>query len=268
MSLIYRVVSSVPHILFKPVYDLYESYLFEKVKSRPERIPKHIAIIMDGNRRWARILNKPPWYGHLFGSKKLEEILEWCRDLGIRTLTVYAFSTENFNRSKEEVKMLMDLFEKKFRELIHDRRVHKYGIRVNVLGRKELLPENVRKAAEEAEQATKKYNNYNLNIAIAYGGRSEIVDAVKRIVDDIQVGKLNKNEIDEKLLKRYLYVPNMTDPDIVIRTGGEVRISNFLIYQIAYSELFFVDVYFPEFRKIDFLRIIREYQKRDRRFGK
>ena len=266
--MLYRIVSKIPHILFKPAYDLYESYLFEKVKSQPEKIPKHVAIIMDGNRRWARLLDKPPWYGHLFGSRKLEEILEWCRELGIRTLTVYAFSTENFKRSKEEVKMLMDLFEKKFKELLHDERVHKYGIRVNVLGRKELLPKNVREAAEEAEKVTRKYNNFTLNIAVAYGGRSEIVDAVKRIVEDVQARRLNKNEINEELLKRYLYLPNMSDPDIVIRTGGEVRISNFLLYQIAYSELFFVDVYFPEFRKIDFLRIIREYQKRHRRFGK
>ncbi|MBO8174661.1 MAG: di-trans,poly-cis-decaprenylcistransferase [Thermococcus sp.] len=265
--LIYRVISHIPHILFKPVYDLYERYLFERVKANG-RIPKHVAIIMDGNRRWARKLEKPPWYGHLFGSKKLEEILEWCRELSIKTLTVYAFSTENFKRSPEEVNALMNLFEQKFKELVHDERVHKYGIRVNVIGRKELLPENVRKAAEEAERATRKYSNYTLNIALAYGGRSEIVDAIKRIVDDIEDGKITKEDIDEELLKKYLYIPNMPDPDIVIRTGGEIRISNFLLYQIAYSELFFVDVYFPEFRKIDFLRIIREYQKRERRFGK
>lgn len=264
--MIARLISHVPSILFGPVYRFYEDYLLEKVKGG--KIPRHVAIIMDGNRRWARKLEKPPWYGHLFGSRKLEEILEWCRELGIRTLTVYAFSTENFNRSPEEVKALMNLFEEKFRELVEDERVHRYGIRVNVLGRKELLPENVRRAAEEAEKATKKYSNYNLNIALAYGGRSEITDAVRDIVRDALEGKLSPEEIDEDLIKRYLYYPNMSDPDIVIRTGGEVRISNFLLYQIAYSELFFVDVYFPEFRKIDFLRIIREYQKRERRFGR
>ncbi len=261
-----RLLSHLPHLIFKPAYDLYEDYLFEKVKSG--RLPNHVAIIMDGNRRWARKLEKPPWYGHLFGSQKLEEILEWCRELGIRTLTVYAFSTENFRRTPEEVNALMNLFEQKFKELIEDERVHKYGIRVNVLGRKELLPENVRKAAEEAERATRKYTNYTLNIALAYGGRSEIADAVKDIVRDVQEGRISVEDIDEELIKRYLYYPNMPDPDIVIRTGGEERISNFLLYQIAYSELFFVDVYFPEFRKIDFLRIIREYQKRQRRFGR
>lgn len=264
--MISRLVSHIPHILFKPAYDLYESYLIDKVKRG--RIPKHVAIIMDGNRRWARKLEKPPWYGHLFGSRKLEEILEWCRELNIMTLTVYAFSTENFKRSPEEVNALMNLFKEKFHELIHDERVHKHGIRVNVIGRKELLPEDVREAAEEAERATRKYDNYFLNIAIAYGGRSEIVDAVREIVDDVLAGKISREDIDEDLIKRYLYYPNMPDPDIVIRTGGEVRISNFLLYQIAYSELFFVDVYFPEFRKIDFLRIIREYQKRQRRFGR
>jgi tritrans,polycis-undecaprenyl-diphosphate synthase [geranylgeranyl-diphosphate specific] len=252
--------------LFRPVYDVYEGYLLDKVKGG--RIPNHVAIIMDGNRRWARKLEKPPWYGHLFGSQKLEEILEWCRELGIRTLTVYAFSTENFKRTPEEVNALMGLFEEKFKELLTDERVHKYGIRVNVLGRKELLPENVRKAAEEAERATRKYSNYTLNIALAYGGRSEIADAVKDIVRDALAGKIKPEDVDEELIKEYLYYPNMPDPDIVIRTGGEERISNFLLYQIAYSELFFVDVYFPEFRKIDFLRIIREYQKRQRRFGR
>jgi tritrans,polycis-undecaprenyl-diphosphate synthase [geranylgeranyl-diphosphate specific] len=261
-----RLISHIPRVLFKPVYDLYEDYLLEKV--RGGRIPNHVAIIMDGNRRWARKLDKPPWYGHFFGSQKLEEILEWCRELGIRTLTVYAFSTENFMRTPEEVNALMNLFEQKFRELITDERVHKYGIRVNVLGRKELLPENVRKAAEDAERATRKYTNYTLNIALAYGGRSEIADAVKDIVKDALEGRIKPEDIDEDLIKRYLYYPNMPDPDIVIRTGGEERISNFLLYQIAYSELFFVDVYFPEFRKIDFLRIIREYQKRQRRFGR
>ncbi|WP_457742148.1 polyprenyl diphosphate synthase [Thermococcus sp.] len=264
--MIYRILSHVPHVIFKPAYDLYERYLFEKVKSG--NIPKHVAIIMDGNRRWARKLEKPPWYGHFFGSKKLEEIMEWCRELGIRTLTVYAFSTENFRRSKEEVNALMNLFEEKFKELLKDERVYRYGIRVNVLGRKELLPERVRKAAEEVERATKRHSNYILNIALAYGGRSEITDAVRDIVKDVLAGKLKPEEIDEDLIKRYLYNPNMPDPDIVIRTGGEERISNFLLYQIAYSELFFVDVYFPEFRKIDFLRIIREFQKRQRRFGR
>ena len=266
MAMISRLLSHVPHILFKPVYDVYESYLLDRVKGG--RIPKHVAIIMDGNRRWARKLEKPPWYGHLFGSQKLEEILEWCRELGIRTLTVYAFSTENFKRSPEEVNALMNLFEQKFKELLTDERVHKYGIRVNVIGRRELLPRSVREAAEEAERATRKYSNYTLNIALAYGGRSEITDAVKEIIDDVLRGKIRKEDIDEELIKKYLYYPNMPDPDIVIRTGGEVRISNFLLYQIAYSELFFVDVYFPEFRKIDFLRIIREYQKRQRRFGR
>ncbi|WP_258084965.1 polyprenyl diphosphate synthase [Thermococcus thermotolerans] len=264
--MISRLLSHVPHILFKPVYDLYESYLLDRVKSG--RIPKHVAIIMDGNRRWARKLEKPPWYGHLFGSRKLEEILEWCRELDIRTLTVYAFSTENFKRTPEEVNALMNLFEEKFKELVEDERVHKYGIRVNVLGRKELLPENVRRAAEEAEKATRKYGNYTLNIALAYGGRSEIADAVRDIVRDALAGRIKPEDVDEELIKEYLYYPNMPDPDIVIRTGGEERISNFLLYQIAYSELFFVDVYFPEFRKIDFLRIIREYQKRQRRFGR
>lgn len=267
MKALYMVASHVPRIILKPVYRFYEDYLLEKVKANGN-IPKHIAIIMDGNRRWARMQKKPPWYGHLFGSKTLENIVDWCKELGIRNLTVYAFSTENFKRSPEEVSALMELFEEKFRELVQDERVHRYGIRVNVLGRKELLPENVRKAAEEAERATRKYSNYSLNIALAYGGRSEIVDAVKDIVRDAIEGKIRADDIDENTIKEYLYYPNMPDPDLVIRTGGEVRISNFLLYQIAYSELFFVDVYFPEFRKIDFLRIIREYQKRQRRFGR
>ncbi|NPA47492.1 MAG: di-trans,poly-cis-decaprenylcistransferase [Thermococci archaeon] len=266
--MLYRLISKVPHVLFRPVYDLYERYLLEKVRANPDRIPRHVAIIMDGNRRWAKKFEKPPWYGHLFGSQKLEEILEWNRELGIKTLTVYAFSTENFGRRKEEVNALMNLFERKFLEILDNEKVHRYGMRVNVIGRKDLLPDNVRRAAEKAEEATRNYSNYVLNIALAYGGRGEIVDAVKDMIDDVLAGKLRKEDVDEELIKRYLYYPDMPDPDIVIRTGGEVRISNFLLYQIAYSELFFVDVYFPEFRKIDYLRIIREYQRRQRRFGR
>jgi len=264
--MISRLISYIPHIIFKPAYDMYEGYLLEKVKEG--RIPRHVAIIMDGNRRWARKLEKPPWYGHFFGSQKLEEILDWCMEIGIRTLTVYAFSTENFKRSSDEVNALMKLFDDKFRELLHDERVHKHKVRINVIGRRELLPENVRNAVEAVEAATRKYNDYFFNLAIAYGGRSEITDAVRDIIRDIQEGKIKPEDVDEDLIKRYLYYPNMPDPDIVIRTGGEERISNFLLYQIAYSELFFVDVYFPEFRKIDLLRIVREYQRRQRRFGR
>ncbi|MEO2152007.1 MAG: polyprenyl diphosphate synthase, partial [Thermococcus sp.] len=211
--MIYRLLSHVPNILFKPVYDLYERYLLEKVKSG--NMPKHVAIIMDGNRRWARKLEKPPWYGHFFGSKKLEEILEWCKELGIRTLTVYAFSTENFRRSPEEVNALMNLFERKFKEAAKDERIHGHKVRINVIGRRDLLPENVRKAIEEAERSTRKYSDFILNVALAYGGRSEIADAVREIVSDVLAGKLKPDDIDEDLIKRYLYYPNMPDPDIV-----------------------------------------------------
>ena len=256
----------ISETIAKTAYHAYEKSLLKEVKSGP--IPHHIAIIMDGNRRFARELFLPPNEGHKEGKSKLEEVMEWGREIGVRILTVYAFSTENFRRSREEVEELMRLFAENFRKAGDDERVHKYGIRIKAIGKRELLPENVREAIEYAEKRTESYDNFIYNIAVAYGGREEIVDAIREIAEDVKEGKLKIEEIDEKRVSEYMYTGDVPDPDLVLRTSGEERISNFLLWQLAYSELYFADVYWPGFRKIDFLRAIRNYQRRKRRFGK
>jgi tritrans,polycis-undecaprenyl-diphosphate synthase [geranylgeranyl-diphosphate specific] len=231
-------------------------------------IPQHVAIILDGNRRFAESRGLDRLEGHIFGAKKLEEVLGWCQELGIKHVTVYAFSTENFNRSKEEVEALMDLFAKKFKEVASDERVHKYKIRVRAIGNFESLPEKVKLAIEEAQTATRGYDGYTLNLAVGYGGRAELAEAVRRICERIEHGELKPNEVDEKLISRHLYTADLPDPDLIIRTSGEERLSGFLLWQSAYSELYFCEANWPAFNKIDFLRAIRTYQGRDRRFGR
>ncbi len=230
-------------------------------------MPKHIAIIMDGNRRFAEELGLSSIDGHEKGRDKLEELLAWCLDLDIKILTVYAFSTENLNRENDEVKSLLELFEKNFYLLGDDKRVHKHKIKVTVLGEVGLLPKNVQKAIRYAENRTKKYNKYFFNLAIAYGSRQEITKAIIKIAKDAKEGKINIDTIDEDTVSSYLYTHQFPDPDLVLRTSGEERISNFLLWQLAYSELYFTDVYWPGFKKLDFLKAIYSYQQRHRRYG-
>lgn len=238
---------------------LYELKLFREIKKRP--LPKHIAIIMDGNRRFARSKGLPEFMGHFFGSKKAERVLEWCREIGIKTLTIYAFSTENFKRKEEEKKNIFELVKKELKRLIKDKRTHKYRMRVKIVGRRELLPPDVLEVVKEVERVTENYDNYFLNVALAYGGRQEIVDAIRSILRDVKAGRIDVDEIDENLFSRYLYSDNgYENVDIVIRTGGELRLSNFLPWQTASSLTYFVDVYWPAFRKIDLLRAIRTWQ--------
>jgi tritrans,polycis-undecaprenyl-diphosphate synthase [geranylgeranyl-diphosphate specific] len=243
---------------------LYEEYLLDEIKKG--EIPHHVGIIMDGNRRFGKEIGIFTWNAHDKGAHKLEEILDWCDEIGIAEITVYAFSTENFNRPQKEVDNLMELFEKEFLKISKDERVHQNQIRVRALGKLELLPEHVRKAIEAAEKATCDYSNRCLNVCIAYGGRSEIIEAFKKAAQKMKEGKLSPENITEETIKNHLYRAG-PDPDLIIRTGGETRLSNFLLFQAAYAELFFCDIYFPAFRRVDFLRIIREFQKRKRRFG-
>lgn len=238
---------------------LYELKLIKEIKKKP--LPKHIAIIMDGNRRFARSKGLPEFMGHIFGSKKAERVLEWCREIGIRTLTMYAFSTENFKRSEEEKRNIFNLVKRELRRLISDERTHKYRMRVKIVGKKNLLPNDVLEIVEEVEEVTKDYDNYFLNVALAYGGRQEIVDAIRSILREVKGGRVRVEDIDENLFSRYLYSDNgYENVDIVIRTGGELRLSNFLPWQTASSLTYFVDVYWPAFRKIDLLRAIRTWQ--------
>jgi len=259
------MASDLAKVLSDVAYQAYEARLLQQVKGGA--VPKHVAIIMDGNRRFAREIGLSSIEGHEKGRLKLEEVLDWCLEVGVRILTLYAFSTENFLRADAEVKHIMAAFAENFRRAGDDERVHRHGIRVRAVGRRELLPKDVQDAIAYAEEKTKGYSNYHLNLAVAYGGRQEIVDAIRDVVRDAKAGKVDVEDIDESFFSRRLYTGDLPDPDLVLRTSGEERISNFLLWQLAYAELYFVDVYWPGFRKIDFLRAIRSYQMRQRRYG-
>jgi tritrans,polycis-undecaprenyl-diphosphate synthase [geranylgeranyl-diphosphate specific] len=223
---------------------------------------------MDGNRRYAENLGILPHEGHVVGKSTLENLSDWCRSLNITYLTVYAFSLENFSRTKEELEPLMDLFEESFRSAGDDPRVHENRVRIRAIGHRELLPNKVVKAIEYAESRTREYSDFNYNLAVAYGGRQELVRSMEIIANKIKEGELNPEDIDADLISSNLYTSGLPDPDLILRTSGEERISNFLLWQLAYSELYFADVYWPDMRKIDFLRAIRSFQKRKRRLGK
>ena len=249
-------------------YKIYEKWLWLQVKNYAK--PEHIAIILDGNRRWAseRALN--PWFGHEKGAEKVEQLLDWCEKLDVKSITLYAFSTENFSRSSEEVEEIMNIAEEEFRKILTDERIHKNKIRVKVIGRVGLLPKSLQQLIMDVEKATQDYDEHFLNIAFAYGGRAEIVDAARKIAEKVHKGKLKAQNIDEATFEQYLYTSYMPkqDPDLVIRTSGEERLSGFLLWQSAYSEFCFLDVYWPNFRFIDLLRAVRTFQRRKRRFGR
>ncbi len=249
------------------VYKLYEKWLCHQVDNG--RKPEHIAIILDGNRRWASELSLNPWLGHDYGAEKTEVLLEWCLDLGVKSITLYAFSTENFQRSSQEVNEIMRIIEDKLRELLTNERIHKNRVRVKIIGRPNLLPESLQGMIKRVEESTKDYDEHFLNLALAYGGRAEIVDAARKIAEKVRSGGLAADELDEGVFESYLYTAHMPqqDPDLIIRTSGEERLSGFLLWQSAYSELCFLDVYWPDFRRIDLLRAVRTYQMRKRRFG-
>ena len=233
-------------------------------------MPEHVGIILDGNRRWAWEKQLTISDGHFMGAKVGEELLDWTVELGIKTLTLYVFSTENFERQSDEVKGLLKLIEGEARRLGSDRRLHSNMVRVKILGRTDLLPNSLQEALVDIEKSTKNYSHHFLNVAIAYTGRAEIVDATKKIIEDVNQGVLSSQQLDEDTFMKYLYTAHLPNPnpDLVIRTSGEERLSGFLLWQSAYSELVFVDVYWPGFRKIDFLRALRLYQRRHRRFGR
>jgi tritrans,polycis-undecaprenyl-diphosphate synthase [geranylgeranyl-diphosphate specific] len=249
------------------IYKLYEKWLGYQVKNSVK--PEHIAIILDGNRRWALAQSLRTLVGHQKGAKKVEQLLDWCLNLGVKSVTLYAFSTENFRRSKREVEEVFQVVEEKLRELLDSEAIHEHKVRVKVIGRVNLLPENLQSLIKDLESTTKSYDELFLNVALAYGGRAEIVDAAKKISKKVQQGELTPEEVDERLFEKYLYTAHLSkqDPDLIIRTSGEERMSGFLLWQSAYSELCFLEVFWPDFRRIDFLRAIRTYQLRKRRFG-
>lgn len=242
-----------------------EGRLLREVRSGP--IPQHVAIIMDGNRRFAVGHGLLTEEGHIKGKEKLEELMNWCLEVGVKILTVYALSTENLSRPKDELDKLMLIFTESFRKVGDDPRVHRNKIRVRAIGDRERLPPGVREAIAYAEERTKDYSDYFYNIAVAYGGREEILQAMRAIARDVAAGKVSPEDIDEKMIAARLYTTDVPDPDLVLRTSGEERISNFLLWQVAYAELYFSDVLWPGLRKIDFLRAIHDYQRRKRRYG-
>ena len=229
-----------------------------------DKIPKHIAIIMDGNGRWATQRGKDRSFGHQAGVESVHKITSECTRLGVKWLTLYTFSTENWNRPIEEVQALMGLLMTSLEEEIF----MKNNVRLQVIGDMQRVPKDVREKIEETIEHTAKNDSMTLVIALSYSSKWELTKAVKNIVGDVQQGKLTVNDINEDLINTYLETAHMPDPDLLIRTGGELRISNYLLWQIAYSELYFCDTYWPDFMEDDLHKAIASYQNRQRRFGK
>lgn len=230
--------------------------------------PSHVGFIMDGNRRFAMRLMKQPSLGHNFGARKVEEVLDWCYGLGIKYVTLYALSIENMNRPKSEFNFLMKLFEREFLGVAKNEKIRRLGVRLNVIGRPDLLPESVQMAIKKAVESTKKYSNFFLTLAVAYGGRQEIIEAAAKIARLAHDGQVNPEDITEQVFRKSLYTDGMPDPDLIIRTSGEQRTSGFLLWQGAYSEYYFCGKMWPEFQREDLLAAIEEYKSRQRRFGK
>ena len=233
-----------------------------------DKLPQHISIIMDGNRRYASDSGLAATLGHRAGKEKLEEVMDWVLEMNIPYLTVYALSTENITgRKPDELEALFDLYVEGLNDLSKDERIHKNGVKVRVAGRKELLPRRVLDAIENTEKLTEEYDKFVFTVCLAYGSREEIIDAVRGIAADHADGSLDLDSIDEVEISKRLWTGDMPDPDLVIRTSGEERISNFLLWQSAYAEYYFTDVYWPSFSKTDLLEAIEAYQNRKRRFG-
>ena len=253
---------------YSGLYNIYARRLERDI--RHGDIPGHIAVILDGNRRWAKKQIMAERTGHFQGADAVENLLDWCEELDIRITTLYVLSAENLSRDDGELEYLYELIGARLHKLYVDPRIHRNRMRVRAIGRTELLPESVRSIISKLDESTSGYDRRYLNVAIAYGGQNELVDAVKKIgrrIHDgsLDVGDITAEHIEESLYTSYLPQPS---PDMVLRTSGEKRLSGFLLWQSAYSELVFMDIMWPEFRKIDLLRAVRIYQKRRRRMGR
>jgi tritrans,polycis-undecaprenyl-diphosphate synthase [geranylgeranyl-diphosphate specific] len=233
-------------------------------------MPNHIAIILDGNRRWAKRNLTIQETGHFKGADAVENLLDWCEEFDIKIITLYVLSAENLDRKNEELDYLYELIHKRLEKLYKDPRLQKNKMRVKAIGTIELLPESIKDVLKRLDKITENYDNHFLNIAIAYGGQNELVDAVKKIGIKIKSGELDANKINKEIIESNLYTSHLpqSSPDMILRTSGEKRMSGFLLWQSAYSELVFLDIFWPEFRKIDLMRAIRTFQKRKRRTGK
>jgi short-chain Z-isoprenyl diphosphate synthase len=256
--------------LLRPLYRLYEERLLLAIRAQP--LPRHVGIILDGNRRHARKRGiTDPRVVYDIGARKLDDVLDWCGEVQVPTVTLWVFSPENLQRSTAEVSGIMAAIEAKLTALVRDPRIHDGRVRVRAIGKLALVPETTRAAIRAAEAATAGYRDLILNIAVGYGGRQEIVDAVAAFLEDGVTAEMTLTEAVARLtpdaVARYLYTAGLPDPDLIIRTSGEIRLSGFMLWQSAHSEFYFTDVHWPAFRKVDFLRAIRAYQLRRRRFG-
>jgi len=249
------------------LYQYYERRLQSHILQNP--LPNHVAIILDGNRRWARLNLLNVDKGHFVGADKAEELLNWIHDIGIRITTLYILSTENLNRNDEEVNNIYDLLCIKLQRLYNDSRIHKRKMKVKAIGNVKLVPIKLQKILIELEKATCEYDSMFLNIAVAYAGKKELIYAIKRIAEMEPTGDIRVEESKKKTIESCLYTSHLPqpEPDLVLRTSGERRLSGFLLWQSAYSEIIFMDVFWPQFRKIDFMRAIRIYQNRVRKYG-
>lgn len=262
-------------LLKLPLYFLYDWRLQRRLLDGP--VPKHLGVILDGNRRFAKSLGLSTSDGHRLGAQKVRELLTWCGEFKIPVVTLWVFSTQNFSRDPDEVKALMQLFIDQANSMKTDETFIKNDIRVRVLGRRDDLPDDVKRALDELEITTANRKGMLVQLALAYGGREEIVDAVKSYMSDWSSRSNMSNDqqfhaaaaaLTEQELTKHMYNGAVIDPDFIIRTSGEVRLSGFLLWQAAFSEYYFLDVNWPSFRKIDFLRALRSFQTRQRRFGK
>jgi short-chain Z-isoprenyl diphosphate synthase len=257
-------------VLKEFLYRLYERRLLAHVLHRP--MPRHLGLIQDGHRRYAREAGLSNSGGYALGAAKAEEVLSWCAELKIPMVTLWWLSTENLDRQPEEVRAVLDVIEDKLTEWVAGGLADRLGIRVRPIGKLDLLPASALQVLQRAETATRQHDRILLNVGVGYGGRQEIVDAVRGYLSESFERRMPPEEILEGLtpdaIAKYLYTYDCPDPDLIIRTSGEVRLSGFMLWQSAHSEYYFCDAYWPAFRKLDFLRAIRSYQQRQRRFGK
>lgn len=234
------------------------------------KLPQHLGLILDGNRRFARAAGLQQELGHSFGAHKAHEVLHWCLEMGIPAVTIWVLSTDNNSRDPKELGHILRLLEQEARNLAVDPRIHAHGVRVRAIGQHDQFPADVLEALSELETKTAHYTGLRLNIAVGYGGREEIIDAVKAHL--LSQASLSATEIAQSLrpehISQHLYTADIPDPDFIIRTSGEIRLSGFLLWQSVYSEYYFCDVYWPSFRRVDFLRALRNFQSRNRRFGR
>ncbi len=237
-----------------------------KIYLDPSKLPQHVAIIMDGNGRWAKSKGLPRIYGHKKGAEIAKRIIIKTRELEIPVLTLFSFSKENRLRPKDEVNFLFNLFKEYLKNELE--LMKKHGIQLRIIGDKEELPGDLYEVIKQAEKETSKCNKLILCIALNYSGRSEIIRATKLIAERVKNGDVNISDIDESLFKKFLYTSDLPDPDLLIRTSGEIRVSNFLLYQLAYTEFYFTPVYWPDFTEQEYLKALYSYQQRERRFGK